>query len=115
MKSIPHVELVFDSDCPNVDRARDAIRAALKTIGLPEEWQEWDRGSPKTPVHLRKLGSPSVLVDGRDVGCREGETADADANSCRIYMDESGCIRGAPSVQTIVKVLSESFGPVCTP
>ena len=106
MKGIPHVELVFDPDCPNVDRARAAIRAALKTIGLPEQWQEWDRGSAKTPVHLRKLGSPSVLVDGRDVGCREGETADADANSCRIYMDECGCICGAPSVQTIVKALA---------
>ena len=100
-----HVELIFDSDCPNVDRARDAIRAALKQVGAAEEWQEWDRASDETPQPLRHLGSPSVLVNGQDVGCTEGETADADANSCRIYTDECGCICGAPPVQSIVAAL----------
>ena len=107
MKQVPRVELVFDSDCPNVDRARDAIRAALKKVGAPEKWQEWDRGSATTPLPLQRLGSPSVLVDGRDVGCNEGETADADANSCRIYIGERGCICGAPSVKLIVNALDE--------
>ncbi len=106
MKSIPRVELVIDSDCPNVNRARIAIRTALKSMGFPEEWQEWDRGSEVTPVHLRMLGSPSILVDGRDVGCSEGETAHADANSCRIYLDERGSICGTPSVQMIAQALA---------
>lgn len=105
MKHFPRIELVFDSDCPNADHAREAIRAALKTIGLHGGWQEWERGSAKTPVQLRTLGSPSVLVDGRDVASSENENPHADANSCRIYMDECGCICGAPSVQMIVKAL----------
>ncbi len=106
MKAIPRVDLVTDSDCPNVDRARTAIRTALKSMGFPEEWQEWDRSSEKTPVQFRMLGSPSVLVNGRDVGCGEGETAHADANSCRIYLDECGCISGTPSIQMIAQALA---------
>ncbi len=102
MKDLLPIELVIDSGCPNVERARAAIREALKTLGFPEKWQEWDRDSEETPRQLRMLGSPSVLVNGLTVGCTEGETAHADANSCRIYFDESGCVCGAPSAGMIV-------------
>ncbi len=103
MTASPSVELVKDAGCPNVERARIAIRTALKTLGLAEKWQEWDRDSEETPQQLRMLGSPSVLVNGLDVGCIEGEAAHADANSCRIYLDESGFICGAPSSGMIVR------------
>ncbi len=103
MKDFAPVELVIDYGCPNVERARAAIREALKTLGFPEKWKEWDRDSEETPRHLRMLGSPSVLVNGLNVGCSDGETAHADANSCRIYVDESGCVCGAPSAGMIVR------------
>ena len=106
VKVNPRVELVFDSECPNVDRAREAIRTALNGAGAPEVWQEWDRSSLSTPERLRKLGSPSVLVDGQVVGCGDGENADADANSCRIYIDGCGCLCGAPPVEMILKALN---------
>jgi len=103
VKDFLPVELVIDSACPNVEPARTAIRTALKTLGFAEKWQEWDRDSEETPRQLRMLGSPSVLVNGLDVGCTEGETAHADANSCRIYLDESGCVCGAPTAGMIVR------------
>jgi hypothetical protein len=99
------IELVYDTTCPNVDRARAAIRAALLSVGAPVEWEEWERGADATPAALRSLGSPSVLVNGRDVGCGERSTADADANSCRVYVDECGCLCGAPSAELIAKAL----------
>jgi hypothetical protein len=105
---LPRIELVYDSDCPNADRARDAIRTALRAVGAPEIWKEWNRGVPDTPQALRGFGSPTVLVDGRDVGGDGGRSTDADSSSCRIYVDEAGRISGLPSFQLILAALGEN-------
>lgn len=99
------IELVYDPTCPNVDRARSAIREALATIGAAVTWREWDCSDPSTPAAFRTLGSPSVLVNGQDVGCDQGSMAQADANSCRIYRDDCGCICGAPSAALILRMI----------
>jgi mercuric ion transport protein len=104
----PTIELVFDPECPNVGRAREAIREALAAIGASPVWREWDRGDPGTPSALRELGSPRVLVNGRDVGTASGTLATADANSCRIYVDECGCLGGAPSAQVILDAIAKA-------
>jgi hypothetical protein len=98
--------MVFDPVCPNVELARAAIRMALRAIGAPVAWREWDCTDDATPEALRVLGSPSVLVNGEDVGCGGGSMAQADANSCRIYRDDCGCIGGAPSVELILKAIA---------
>ena len=100
-----HVELVYDRDCPNVDRDRTMIGAALFAVGAAREWTEWDRDDAATPATLQEFGSPTVLVNGRDVGCDENEEARSDANSCRVYVDECGCICGAPSVELITRAI----------
>ena len=102
------IELVYDPDCPNVDRARAAIREALMMAGAPAVWREWRRDDMATPVNLASLGSPSVVVNGHDVGCDEDEAAAADANSCRVYIDERGCLCGAPSAQLIVAAIRKT-------
>jgi len=106
MSNDVRVDLVYDLTCPNVEEARAAIRTALTAVGLPPIWQEWLRVDPDTPAALRQLGSPSVLVNGRDVGGDEGHLAHADAHSCRLYVDESGCLAGAPTVQLILDVIN---------
>jgi mercuric ion transport protein len=99
------VELVFDATCPNVDEARNAIRAALLALGAPAKWTEWEREAEATPLALRAFGSPSILVNGHDVTDDGNEAGRADANSCRVYVDECGCLCGAPSMQQIVKAI----------
>ena len=111
MSGPAHIELVFDPSCPNVDKARGAIRAALLATGAPVEWKEWERGAEATPARLRAFGSPTVLVNGSDVGEGGDEAANADANSCRVYVDECGCLRGAPSAQQIIKVIESTPCP----
>src|SRR5574338_35325 len=102
------IELVYDRDCPNVERARAMIRAALLEVGADPVWTEWDRESVDTPDELRRYGSPTVLVNGRDVGCGESETAQADANACRVYLDDSdGCLCGAPSSRLIIDAMNQ--------
>ena len=105
MRQPARVELVFDPTCPNVDKARGAIREALLAVGAPVEWRELERGAESTPLALRAFGSPTVLVNGTDVSGGGDEAAKADANSCRVYVDECGCICGAPSTQQIVSAI----------
>lgn len=75
------VELLFFPDCPNVDPARDQLRCALEAEGLPVSWLEHDVSAADAPPHLRGHGSPTILVNGRDVtGAQPGAGA-----SCRLY------------------------------
>ena len=92
------IELIIDRDCPNVVDARVELRRALADLALPLEWQEWDRENPDAPAHARHYGSPTVLVDGRDVA---GDNTEADANCCRVYAQADGRFRGAPSADMI--------------
>ena len=99
--NVPSIDLIYDSDCPNIDRARSAIREALRTAGAAEVWKEWDRALPDTPDEFLGFGSPTVLVNGRDIG-DEGGSSGTGANSCRIYVDECGCTCGAPPTALIL-------------
>ena len=100
----PVVELVYDFDCPNVEECRIALRRALTEIGAAPVWREWDRNSPATPTAYRNLGSPTVLLNGRDL-CGPGAEIPG-GNSCRLYADdERECLCGAPTVKTLVNGL----------
>ena len=100
------IELVYDRGCPNVERARATIRAALREVGAELVWAEWDRASSKTPANRRRFGSPTVLVNGLDVGCDVGDSAHVDANACRVYLDGTGRLRGAPSAHAIASAIA---------
>ena len=69
------VQLIFFTGCPHVELARDLLRRA----GVP--FEDVDTSSPSSPADLRNWGSPTILVDGRDVagGLPGGGSA------CRIY------------------------------
>lgn len=104
-RAAPKIELVYDRDCPNVSGCRDALRLALTELGAPLLWGEWDRDSLDTPTAYRSFGSPTVLVNGRDVYAPT-ESGKPEGNSCRIYVDdESGSLSGTPSVRSIVNAL----------
>ncbi len=99
-----NIDLVYDHDCPNVSDCRHALRLALTQFGSHLSWNEWDRNSAETPAAYRSFGSPTVLVNGRDVYALTGEP---EGNSCRIYLDgDSGSLSGMPSVQSIVNALN---------
>jgi len=97
----PRVELIYASECPNADAARNELRQALAEAGSPADWTEWDRNSPDVPAHVRHYGSPTVLVDGWDVA---GQAPSGAADSCRIYRGASG-YRGTPGVPAIMAAL----------
>lgn len=86
------IDLVYFDGCPNADEARANLRAVVGE----GSWREWDLMSEDVPDRFRLHGSPTVLVDGRDVTGQEGS---AGALACRAD--------GAPSPQAIRKALAD--------
>lgn len=97
----PDVELIYSRDCPNVGLARERLTEALTACGLPTAWVEWQRQNPEAPEYARLHGSPTVLINGRDVA----PSAETDSDNCRIYATPGGIDR-APSLGTLVEALS---------
>ncbi len=61
------VQLLSFPGCPNAEQAREALRRSLAAASLPPTFEEVDVTAPGAPEHLRQWGSPTILVDGRDV------------------------------------------------
>lgn len=101
------VELIFFKDCPNVEDARVQLQRAFSDIGRPPQWQECDRDDPASPAYASKYGSPTILVDGKDVA---GAPPADEADCCRLYHNSSGRLAGVPSVEQIVEALRAAGG-----
>src|SRR6266581_4564315 len=97
------VELIYDADCPNVGETRANLLQALAAVRLEAKWTEWERSSPASPVYAAGFGSPTLLVDGRDVA---GEDPAAHISCCRLYAAAEGRFAGAPSVELIITSLT---------
>lgn len=96
------VELIYDADCPNKANAREQLLKAFAAAGLAPQWLEWDRAAADSPSYARRYGSPTILVDGRDVAA-SGEHEGVGA--CRIYRDVGGANIAAPPIEALVAAL----------
>jgi hypothetical protein len=98
------IELIYDSDCPNVSAARAQLLRALVRTGLPVRWREWDRLSPHSPSHVRTYGSPTILLNGKDI------LGDAPSGGAELYPRGDGGLAGVPEVREIAEALFEARG-----
>jgi mercuric ion transport protein len=98
----PEITLVYDANCPNVDLARAALNHALKRTGLEPGWIEYEHTSG-VPQRFSRFGSPTILVNGKDVADEPG----AAAACCRIYQTPDG-LRGVPPVEAIVAAIERA-------
>jgi len=99
-----HVELIYEQTCPNIDAAREQLRRAFSTAGLAPDWQEWEVHAADAPAHVHGYGSPTILVNGRDVS---GEMGEGDDMCCRVYAHDEADNKGVPSVTDIVRALQK--------
>ena len=97
-----NIELVYFEGCPNVDVARKSLREACSALGVKANWKEWDQNNDNIPDHVKDFGSPSILVNGKDVA--GGPNDCCQTKSCRVY--DGG--HNAPSVNTIKNALQQS-------
>jgi len=106
-----NVELIFDADCPNVAATRSLLIKAFTQTGVSARWQEWERGSPESPDRVRDFGSPTILVDGKDIA---GISPAAGTRACRVYSDGGGILRAAPPLDLICAALLKDGARVLT-
>lgn len=101
---MPTVDLLYFPECPNVGAAREQLGRAFAAAQLTPAWNEHDISAPDAPAALRGYGSPTILVNGRDV------TGDAPAGgvACRIYAGTDR--RGAPPLGAIAAALVSQKG-----
>lgn len=109
-----HVELIYDPGCPNLVAAREVLAQALRDAGMPTVWTEWNSDDPSCPERVRGLGSPTILVNGKDVAPGPHPWAQREPGQgprCRIYEDESGKTVGAPPLAQVARAIAEAVGP----
>lgn len=99
------VELIYDKACPNVAATRANLLLAFSKLGMMPQWDEWDRNAAESPEYTRRFGSPSILVNGKDIA---GVVTASDANSCRVYLGTGNENKGVPSLELITSALARS-------
>jgi hypothetical protein len=98
------VQLLYFAGCPNVENARQSLRAALAACSAGNlTVEEIDVEASTTPRQLRSWGSPTILVDGVDVAGAAVPTGVA----CRLY-DEGAS--GVPRQELIEVKLRQAMG-----
>lgn len=95
------IQLLHFEGCPNVDSARAAVREALRAEKVDAPIEEVDVERPDAPAWARGWGSPTILIDGKDVLGQERSTS---SPCCRLYVD------GAPSVESIRSLIAATRG-----
>ena len=90
------IELVYFHGCPNREPAERELRSALKQVALPTDFAIWESSDPHAPDYARRYGSPTVLLDGKDLF----ESEPTENPACRIYGP-----RGYPIAADIVENL----------
>jgi len=108
---VTRVELIYDRHCPNVAEARAQLLRAFAQLGTSARWTEWDREDPSSPDYVRTYGSPTILVNGRDVA---DQPPTGSSPCCRVYVGKDGRLRGTPSVDQITAALSSATGQTTT-
>src|SRR5882757_9010063 len=95
------IQLLTFPGCPNAEPARAALREAIAKEHVTDPIEEIDVARDDPPPWTKGWGSPTILVDGRDIA---GEAAADGEASCRLYKG------GAPSVRQICAGLRTAMG-----
>lgn len=91
------VEFIYDRNCPNIESTRANLLSAFSLLKATPRWTEWDRNSDESPQYARRFGSPTILINGRDL--INGQPSDS--NSCRLYNGS-----GTPPIDMIANAIN---------
>jgi len=102
----PDVELRWWEGCPSTERARAELREVLDRLGLADvEIRMREVGGDEEARAMRFPGSPTILIDGRDV-----VTPSADEPiglTCRVYRRRDGEVSPTPDPADLRAAIQE--------
>ena len=88
-KGSVRIEILAREDCPNRGMALVVVERVVDETGVPAEIEVVDVASDSDAETYRVLGSPTVLVDGRDVDPQPNAHAEFSVDD-RIYRTDRG-------------------------
>jgi hypothetical protein len=98
------VRFLFYEDCPSHELALERLREVLAEEGIDADVEVVKVESEEQAQQLRFVGSPTILVDDRDI-----DTPPPDSRyalTCRAYRLEDGRISPLPSRGRIRRAIS---------
>lgn len=94
----PRVTLRFFDGCPNWETTYERLRDALRDEGMTDVEPVLERvETPEDVERLRFVGSPTILIDGRDPFAGTEVTFGL---SCRVYQTPQG-LAGSPTPEQL--------------
>lgn len=104
--SVPvRIQVITFPGCPNASAARSLVERAVADSGIVAAIEVIDTSAPDAPASLREWGSPTILVNGEDVGGERESTGP----SCRLYRDDDGRMHGVPSSTLLSAALKRAL------
>jgi hypothetical protein len=100
----PRLELLWWEGCPSTERALTELREAAAELGLetPDIRMREIRADEEAAA-MGFIGSPTILVDGRDPLAPDGEPTGL---TCRVYRRRDGRIAPTPDPDDLRAALS---------
>lgn len=99
------IEILTFEGCPNHAGALELVERVLSETGVGADVELVDVPDSATAERLRFLGSPTILVDGRDI--EPGSDARGTYSlACRIYATGDG-LRGVPDSRWLAAALTD--------
>ena len=96
-------ELYYFDGCPSYQQARENLKQALQSEGLPERMDVIPVVDEADAHAKRFIGSPTIRLGGIDIEGPESETRGY-GFGCRVYTTD-GKMQGWPSVAQIRRAL----------
>jgi len=103
-----HVSVLYFEDCPSHELALGRLHQVLAEEGIDAEVEVVKVETDVQVEQLHFMGSPTILVEGRDI---DPPPADLQfALTCRVYRREDGRISPLPSPEMIRRGLRAAAG-----
>jgi mercuric ion transport protein len=96
------VEFIYEKNCPNVKSTRAQLLQAFSKLKIKPHWLEWEINDVSAPAYVRHYGSPTILINGKDIDESRDST---NPEQCRLYAHSDNTISGVPPIDNIMNAI----------
>ena len=96
------VEFIYEKDCPSVESTRSQLIQVFSKLKIKPHWVEWEISDTSAPDYVRRYGSPTILINGKDVDESENSL---NPQQCRLYINSDNTMSGVPPIENIIKAI----------
>ena len=100
-----NVRFVYYEGCPSHEQALQRLRKIMRDEGIEPDVDIVKVETPEDAERLRFIGSPTILINGRDI---DPPTEQHFSLTCRAYRLEDGRISPLPPEQMIRRAIRDN-------